>query len=233
MTRGIRQLLSSVSFIISATIWPTASTWLSEGSSKARLSTSTVVVALVAGLALGVATGCGGSNQPGDGKGAQEAALRVEGSVQTLRSLLKARGVRLDGSAGSMQTAWAAFKQFAALPIAESDIISEVEGDGFLFQWGAYDRLFGRRERTFQVEFTRQYVLRNEDIQQVHLVVNFARAPLDLPSNNNGDWSFDLPGADRAARLEVWIDEVESSEVYRAAVRARPLAYDVWQDSAE
>jgi hypothetical protein len=81
------------------------------------------------------------------------------------------------------------------------------------------------------VEFTRQYVLK-DDIQQVHLVVNFARASLEVPAGE-GNWSFDLPGRDRSSRLAAWIDEVEASTVYRAAAHTRALAFDVWQDSAD
>lgn len=184
---------------------------------------TTFATGLVVAVLLGMTVGCGQS----------EDGLHVQGSVQKLRAQLKAHGVRLDGSAGSVQSAWAAFKEFARIRVAADEVVSGAEGDGFLLQWGTYERVVGHGDRTFQVEFTRQYVLRSDDIQQVHLVVNFSQAPLDIASGN-GIWSFDLPG-DRASQVTAWIDDVESSRLFGAitAPQVTPLAYDVWQDSAE
>jgi hypothetical protein len=149
--------------------------------------------------------------------------MRVEGSVEQLRSLLKAHGVH---QGAPVSSAWAAFKDFAALRVAGRDIISDAEGDGFIFQWGASGR-------TYEVDFTRQYVLRNEDIQQVNLAVKFAHAPLHLRAGN-GKWSFDLPG-DRSRQRSEWIDGVESSQLFRAITGSnlKPVAYDVWQESVD
>jgi len=200
---------------------------------KRQDSVGLAAAVLVAAVALATAVGCGGAGKSGSDTSGSGGVLRVNGSVQTLRSLLRAHGVRVDGSAGSVRSAWAAFKEFAAVPIAEDEVIGEAEGDGFLLQWGTYERTFGKHERTFQVEFTRQYVLRNDDLQQVHLVVNFAQAPIDV-APGNGTWSFDLPG-DHSSQLSAWIDEVEASRLFAAitASHVEPLAYDVWQDSAE
>jgi hypothetical protein len=157
------------------------------------------------------------------GFGGSGGGMRVKGSVQTLRARLKAHAVR-DGT--PVRSAWAAFKEFAATRVAARDITGDAEGDGFLFQWAPAGR-------TFQVFFTRQYVLRNDDIQQVNLVVKFAKAPIHLKPGN-GKWSFDLPG-DRSKRRVEWIEEVESSQLFRAitAQGVRPLSYDTFQESAE
>jgi hypothetical protein len=149
--------------------------------------------------------------------------MRVNGSVQQLRARLKAHGV---SQSAPVTSAWAAFKEFAAIRVAGRDSIGDDEGDGFIFQWGRFGR-------TYEVDFTRQYVLRNDDIQQVNLSVKFAHAPLRLPEGN-GKWSFDLPGDRSKQRLE-WIAGVEASQLFRAitAANAKPVGYETWQQDVD
>jgi hypothetical protein len=181
------------------------------------------LVLLVATTMVLVVAGCGGSDES-----TSSHPLRAAGSEHVLKQLLTSHGVKLDGSAGSLQSAWEAFKQFAEIPVSVNDVVASGEGDGFILQWGTYPR-----ERRFQLDFTRQYVLRTEDIQQVHLVLNFPNTVGGKAGN--GAWSFDLPGAGRRERLAAWTSDVESSVIYQAliAADARPESYDVWQESAE
>jgi hypothetical protein len=101
-----------------------------------RCYIATAAAGLVVAVVVSATVGCGGS----------EDALHVRGSVQKLRALLNANGVRPDGSAGSVGSARAAFKEFAAIPVDADEVVDEAEGEGFIFQWGTYGRVFGRRE---------------------------------------------------------------------------------------
>jgi hypothetical protein len=135
-----------------------------------RERTAYCVVALV----LAVAASCGSDETP--------AAIPVEEGETRLRSLLRERGVRV-GSSGtnsmqSLRLAWAAFKEFAAVPVRPSELSDDPLSDGLLFEFGVFD-FGGKWGKTFQLSFVRQLATADGDLQQVQLVAYFEPVAFD------------------------------------------------------
>jgi hypothetical protein len=186
--------------------------------------------ALVASVALlGVVSGCGGRVEDGS-------QMRVAESKARLVSLLGERGIKVglnrQERPPSMRAAWEAFKAFASLPVASSDLGSYEPNDDLLYEFGVYD--WGDEwGRTFQVSFTRQYGTADGDIQQVQLVAHYP------PSAGEGLGSSTVWGSlvggkdDDSERTTRWIESVEASQAFRRTLSHRPLGYEVWPGSAE
>ena len=101
--------------------------------------------------------------------------MHVSDSVPRLIALLRRDGVRIgQGQAepGSIGSAWRAFQEFAKLPVAKQELSSDPMADALLFEFGTFD--WGDKwGKTFEVDFVRQFGMRNGDLQQVHLVAHF------------------------------------------------------------
>ncbi len=103
-----------------------------------------------------------------------------------LTSLLRESGVtpgkRSVKSKQSLGSAWAAFKEFAAVPVQRSELSDEPLSDGLLFEFGVF-AFGGKWGKTFQLNFVRQLATADGDLQQVHLVVHFAPATFERIKN--------------------------------------------------
>jgi len=182
-----------------------------------------VIVSMLCAVA-----GCGSSV-------ADEKGMRVAGSEARLVSLLANRGVNAGRNPRSepppLRSAWEAFKEFAALPVAASDLTSDEPNDDLLYEDGVYD--WGDEwGETFEVSFVRQYGTADGDIQQVHLVAHYpSSAGLGLGPSTI--WGSMVGGDDDSQRTESWIKAVETSAAFRRMASRRPLGYEVWQESAE
>jgi hypothetical protein len=201
----------------------------------ARSSRNVAIAAAIASAAV-LITSCGSH--------ARESISVPQGGTR-LAALLRKHGVRPGHDVerrASFAAAWAAFKEFAAVPVDRRELTGDSLDDGFLFEAGVFD-FGGRWGETFEVSFVRQLATRDGDLQQVHLVVHFpsgswkrlgARglAPNRYSAN---PWSWDAGGSSKDQQRASWIASVERSTVFRNAVtgRVKPLGYEVWQDSAE
>jgi hypothetical protein len=123
-------------------------------------------------LALPFVAGCGSEEV--------ERGIHVRQGEARLASLLRKRDVT-PGSTKPMlplSVAWAAFKEFAAVPVRPSELSDEPLSDGLLFEFGVFD-FGGKWGETLQVIFVRQLTTADGDLQQVHLVAHFTPSAFD------------------------------------------------------
>lgn len=124
---------------------------------------SLVAALAAAAIAAGLAAGCGGSRAPGGG-------LRVADTAPRLEALLAANHVRpLAAHPGTLEQAWRAFRRFAALPVARDQLQPDPTSDQLLLEVGVF-------AGTFDVDLVRQFLMKDGDIQQLHLDAHFPAA---------------------------------------------------------
>jgi hypothetical protein len=179
-------------------------------------------IAITVVVVTGCVAGCGGqSTAPSD-------EVRVADAKTRLEKMLAAEKVGTDANPNRLATTWAAFKAFAAVPVAADDLSGNELSDGLLFEAAT-----GDDRQWFELNFVRQFDTGDGDLQQLHLVVHFPanrfrrveQAPV---------WSFDTGGDTMADRVSSWTKTVEHSPAFRrAAAQTDPFWYEIWQDYAE